>query len=919
LQANDIDIRAEEVEFALIEAKKIGKNACELVDENRFKGAIADLIHEVSGTVVEGNEEEWDIMFYDMVSVAAGEFYGPDIFTPGAVTPDMLEALNRDVDMLISYGLREEYIERSRGPAYKFHWSNGLAEWYVAFSRLKAGTTVRLDANEFIGYGKKADLEEAAKQLNPLPLYTGSFEYKERKYPMKEGEMTWQEALLAARRWAETKNPAALVYINSLLSGEVEKRAEEYGKMGFPGTDRQSAIRTQLLYVLNNLSGWRGEEARAAKVVLRSVASGDTPARQEDPSEEETRRRLQQLVNAAALEREEIERFLASEGKDTQIWDTRELQADFEVMGFLAPFVAVRRKSDGQVGSLLFQHAPRYYWDFTPDTPSHYTDDEMAHLKRDQYDDALEIHRETHHLAQLLAEYASAAGQEARERELGLPRRKGGRGTKRRKRSPSKIVGITKAGMDYWDKDPKRRTTQRRQEIRSGSTDAEHELWLLGLMYGAPPEETDELHPLFMRRYGRHVDSLIAKGYLREFPRRADPSRDNVNIDPYIFLPLYWGARDRGEELFIYEGREWLVAYARYVVEAAGWADVTPEELSRGDDYPGPSHYTAETPQGALESMEDRLTADQQFTRRMLLERLEQAVIGVPQPVAEPVAEPEPEPVPVEEAPLTGRARGIVMANAIRDHIINLGELGVAEEENPRSVAAALRERFPDITERDVSNALRELRKTMGDATPKLGRSPTVRTPKAPPPVRRGKATGPRSLAVQAYVLSIREDLADKTSVDIANALRDDWPGITPGNVGSALTDKFLADHNLPKLRDARLVVPPPPPLVIETGEAADVPPGTSLLDRLRQHEKPERQTRNGDSWSRKYFFTLTEAEHDANDAWFEGMLRLLKDDGILGVPTLQKAFNKRGEEVPFPGTNNPPNRLIQTGGLYGI
>ena len=434
------------------------------------------------------------------------------------------------------------------------------------------------------------------------------------------------------------------------------------------------------------------------------------------------------------------------------------------------------------------------------------------------------------------------------------------------KRNPSKIVGITKAGMDYWDEDPKRRTTQRRQEIRSGSTDAEHELWLLGMMYGAPPEETDELHPEFMRRYGRHVDSLIAKGYLREFPRGADPS--HYTDDERAAFDLLRDAHNTG-------------------------------------------HH-----EGLLPT--EKLTADQQATRRMLLERMEQPLIGIPEP--EPVAEPEPvEEVPVEEIPLGGRARGIVMANAIREHIINLGVLGEAGTENPRSVAAALRERFPDITERDVSNAYRELRRTMGDAAPKLGRSPTVRTPKAPPPVRRGKATGPRSLAVQAYVLSIREDLADKTSVDIANALRDDWPGITPGNVGSALTDKFLTDHNLPKLRDARLVVPPPPPLVVETGEAADVPPGTSLLERLRQHEKPERQTRNGDSWSRKYFFTLTEAEHDANDAWFEGMLTLLAPDGILGVPTLQKAFNKRGEEVPFPGTNNPPNRVVQAGGPYGF
>ena len=49
-----------------------------------------------------------------------------------------------------------------------------------------------------------------------------------------------------------------------------------------------------------------------------------------------------------------------------QVWDTQELERDFEVIGFLAPFVGVRRRSDGVVGSLLFQHWPRFYFRFEP-------------------------------------------------------------------------------------------------------------------------------------------------------------------------------------------------------------------------------------------------------------------------------------------------------------------------------------------------------------------------------------------------------------------------------------------------------------------------------------------------------------------------------------------------------------------------
>jgi hypothetical protein len=48
------------------------------------------------------------------------------------------------------------------------------------------------------------------------------------------------------------------------------------------------------------------------------------------------------------------------------VWDTTQLQEDFEVIGFQAPFVVVKRRSDGQLGSLEFSHSPRRYWGFTP-------------------------------------------------------------------------------------------------------------------------------------------------------------------------------------------------------------------------------------------------------------------------------------------------------------------------------------------------------------------------------------------------------------------------------------------------------------------------------------------------------------------------------------------------------------------------
>lgn len=47
-----------------------------------------------------------------------------------------------------------------------------------------------------------------------------------------------------------------------------------------------------------------------------------------------------------------------------QTWNTEELQRDFTVIGFSAPYVVVRRKSDNVKGTLEFTHNPRVYFDF---------------------------------------------------------------------------------------------------------------------------------------------------------------------------------------------------------------------------------------------------------------------------------------------------------------------------------------------------------------------------------------------------------------------------------------------------------------------------------------------------------------------------------------------------------------------------
>lgn len=48
-------------------------------------------------------------------------------------------------------------------------------------------------------------------------------------------------------------------------------------------------------------------------------------------------------------------------------WDTDALREDFEVVAFAAPFVLVRRRADGVLGSLQFDHAPRRYYNWRAD------------------------------------------------------------------------------------------------------------------------------------------------------------------------------------------------------------------------------------------------------------------------------------------------------------------------------------------------------------------------------------------------------------------------------------------------------------------------------------------------------------------------------------------------------------------------
>jgi hypothetical protein len=56
----------------------------------------------------------------------------------------------------------------------------------------------------------------------------------------------------------------------------------------------------------------------------------------------------------------------ADMAKAEEKWTTDEVRELFDVIGFMAPFVVVIRKSDGVKGSLMFNHDPRVYFNFVP-------------------------------------------------------------------------------------------------------------------------------------------------------------------------------------------------------------------------------------------------------------------------------------------------------------------------------------------------------------------------------------------------------------------------------------------------------------------------------------------------------------------------------------------------------------------------
>lgn len=87
-----------------------------------------------------------------------------------------------------------------------------------------------------------------------------------------------------------------------------------------------------------------------------------------DETEQARRIRMGELHALTTEQENELNLVRELESRYGKVWDSQGLRNDYEVLGFMAPLVVVRRRSDGQKGSLEFTHIPRAYFNWMPDS-----------------------------------------------------------------------------------------------------------------------------------------------------------------------------------------------------------------------------------------------------------------------------------------------------------------------------------------------------------------------------------------------------------------------------------------------------------------------------------------------------------------------------------------------------------------------
>jgi hypothetical protein len=91
---------------------------------------------------------------------------------------------------------------------------------------------------------------------------------------------------------------------------------------------------------------------RVSTVVAEAVRDGTV---------EQLRRKMAAEINQTPHDRATLE------GEYGRVWDTEQVSTEFTILQFASPLVIVEEKSSGRLGTLLFQHQPRFYFLFIPD------------------------------------------------------------------------------------------------------------------------------------------------------------------------------------------------------------------------------------------------------------------------------------------------------------------------------------------------------------------------------------------------------------------------------------------------------------------------------------------------------------------------------------------------------------------------
>jgi len=270
-----------------------------------------------------------------------------------------------------------------------------------------------------------------------------------------------------------------------------------------------------------------------------------------------------------------------------------------------------------------------------------------------------------------------------------------------------------------------------------------------------------------------------------------------------------------------------------------------------------PSHYTDETPEGALEAMERRLQevlATMDLRVGELAEAIQQmGATSIPVPVVEAIEDAvEAITVAAEEATSEVRTEGGASnprGRAIRSYLQELGQVEAAKLD-VRDVRQAVMEKHPELGEislKDVANAVRPLASsgyTLRPARPPVRRG-------APAPVEEqtveateevaertsGRTPSPRTLAIRAFAKEKGQELKDWSSTDIVNELKAEWPEMSIPTVLNALTQVWREANDLPPLKRAARAgqsVSPPAPAPAPVGRPG-TPTTTEEIESLEE------------------------------------------------------------------------------------